>query len=72
MKQLDWKLQVTANLKTFEFISVELYHPIQRNRHRVRRDTAKRLLVECRVCGRLDDETAILCYDHDGADKNMV
>ena len=70
MVQLDWKLAATMEGETL--IRIELYHPDQETVHVVRKDSGKRLIAECRVCGRKSDATAILCYDHDGSNENLI
>lgn len=71
MKQLDWKARVTMSRKLV-IQRAELYHPKQSHTYVLRRDSAKRLLPECRVCGRDNDETAILCYDHPGSNEDLI
>ena len=70
MIRLDWKARVTMDCE--RFVRMEVYDPVQKDFFLVRRDSARRLIPECRVCGRVNDETAILCYDHDGADEDLI
>lgn len=70
MRQLDWKMLVTMFGDSVEHI--ELYHPAQLERHKVRLDSGRKLMQECRVCGSKDYMTAILCYDWDGSDENNI
>jgi len=74
MVQLDWKAKVTMDISSHDTVleRVTLYHPRRENTYNVRRDSAKRLLAECRVCGRVDDRTAIMCYDHDGSNEELI
>ena len=62
MKQLDWKARVT--MSNYILQSAELYHPNQPLVYTIRRDSAKKLISECKVCGHVNDATAILCYNH--------
>ena len=70
MKQLDWKLKVTTSRGRVD--KVVIYHPKQPKAYTVRRDSRGRLLSECRVCKRVDDDTLIFCYDHDGSNEAMI
>ena len=70
MAQLDWKMLVTMIGESIE--KIELYQPRQEERHTVRIDSGRKLMAECRVCGRHNDMTAILCYDHDGSDEILL
>ena len=70
MVQLDGKMAVTMEGETL--IRIKLYHPNQQDTYVVRKDSGKRLMAECRVCGRKTDTTAILCYDHDGANEDLI
>ena len=72
MLQLDWKMTVTMDPARENIERIELYHPCQKHRYTVRRDSGKRLMAECRVCGRVNDDTAIMCYDHDGSDETKI
>lgn len=71
MVQLDWKMLITLD-ENLGIQKAQLYHPKQKEIYTVRKDSGKQLLVECRVCGRKNDQTAILCYNHDGADENLI
>lgn len=64
MKQLDWKMALT--MVEGLITEVEVYHPISKGRHKVRKDAAKKLCPELRVICSRDHFTAILGYDHDG------
>lgn len=72
MVQLDWKLRVTMNGE--ELTKVELYHPNRQTVHVVRKDSYKRLYKECRViCADPKDPcAAILCYDHEGSNEEVI
>lgn len=72
MRQLDWKLRVTMDGENVE--KVEIYHPKQNAIYTVRKDSYKRLYKECRViCAAPNDpHTAILCYDHDGSNEQLI
>lgn len=72
MMQLDWKLRVTMNRETLELQHVEIYHPKQPTVYSVRRDSARILLAECRVIGPANMDTAIMCYDHDGSNEDLI
>lgn len=70
MKQLDWKLMVTLDFdKPVEFW---VYHPKQPRSYKVRRDSGRRLLDECRWVKAMDDGRLIYCYNHDGADESLI
>lgn len=71
MVQLDWKAEVTITQEG-EFVSFVVYHPKQPNRYNVRRDSAKKLMAECRVVCSKTMRTAIMCYDHDGSDEELI
>lgn len=70
MRQLDWKMRVTMNGESVD--GIELYHPKQHRTYKVRMDSGRKLITECRVCGRVNDRTAILCYDHDGSNERLI
>ena len=71
MKQLDWKMRFTAHGE--EVRAIEIYHPCRPTVYGVRRDTGQKLLKECRViCRGENNDTAILCYNHDGSDENLI
>ena len=72
MKQLDWKLRVTMDGENVE--KVEVYHPKRITVYTVRKDSYKRLYGECRViCSDPNDpRTAILCYDHEGSNEELI
>lgn len=71
MKQLDWKLRVT--MEGEELRSVEIYHPKQQNLYQVRKDSYKKLYAECRVIGQGENSSvAILGYDHDGTNEELI
>lgn len=70
MRQLDWKMRVTMNGESVD--GIELYHPKQPRTYKVRMDSGRKLITECRVCGRVNDRTAILCYDHDGSNERLI
>lgn len=71
MKQLDWKMRYTAHGEDVE--KIELYHPKRPTVYAVRKDSGKKLLKECRVICRCEnDETAILCYDHAGSNEDLI
>lgn len=72
MKQLDWKLRVTMDGE--ELVKVEVYHPKRPTVYTVRKNSFKRLYKECRVVGSApnDARTAILCYDHDGSNEELI
>lgn len=70
MRQLDWKMRVTMLGESVE--GIEVYHPRQPNAYKVRMDSGRKLITECRVCGRVDDCTAVLCYDHDGSNESLI
>ena len=75
MRQLDWKLRVTITASATRGLNVdhiEIYHPKQDHSYTVRRDSGKRLMQECYVCGHVDDRTAIMCYDHDGSNPELI
>ena len=72
MVQLDWKMRVTMEQDLLTITKIELYHPKSSTVYSVRRDSGKKLMAECRVCSRKDDETAILCYDHGGSDEDLI
>ena len=61
MKEQGWKLWVTMHGEVLQDTGV--FHPESEEMCTVRRDSAKKLIPECMVCGRVNDETAILCYD---------
>jgi len=61
MKNMGWQARVTMQGETL--LRVELYHPEQNSVYTVRRDSAKKLIPKCNVCGRINDETAICCYE---------
>lgn len=67
MRQLKWEAHVTMHGE--ELIRVELSHPMQPNIYNVRRDAAKKLLPECVVSHSLTNETAVMVYDFDKANK---
>jgi hypothetical protein len=70
MVQLDWKMAVTV--KGEDIISITLYYPKQPNKYTVRRDSGKKLMKECWVCGHLNMETAVMCYDHEGSNPDLI
>ena len=71
MKQLDWKLRVTMDGD--EIVKAEVYHPNRSAVYTVRKDSYKKLYPECRVIGRGEcDEVAILGYDHDGTNEELI
>ena len=70
MVQLDWKMAVY--MEGEDIISITLYHPKQENRYVVRRESGKKLMKECWVCGHLDMNTAVLCYDHEGSNPDLI
>lgn len=70
MRQLDWKMLVTMIGDSVE--DIKLYHPKQPNRYKVRIDSGRKLMAECRVIGSQDYRTAILGYDWDGTDDNLI
>lgn len=71
MKQLDWKLRVT--MEGEELRRVEIYHPKQQNVYQVRKDSYKKLYPECRVIGQGENSSvAILGYDHDGTNEDLI
>lgn len=72
MKQLDWKLLLVVDNDTLEVEFAVLYHPLQANAYRLRRNSAKKLLSECRVIGAVTDEITVLCYDHDGSNEKTI
>lgn len=69
MRQLDWKMKVVAGADKVE--SYEVYHPLRPNRYKVRSDSAAKLLRECRVVKRYG-AAAILCYNSDGANEDLI
>lgn len=72
MRQLDWKMRVTMDGENLQ--RVELYHPKRPTVYPVRKDSYKKLYPELRIIGRAkeDDRTAILCYDHDGSNEDLI
>ena len=70
MRQLDWKMLVTMIGDSVE--AIELYHPKQPNHYKVRIDSGRKLMAECRVIGSKDYRTAILGYDWDGTDDKLI
>ncbi len=70
MRQLDWKMEVTMHGDEVEHL--ELYHPLRPTRYVLRRDTGRKLISECRVCGSRDGQTAIMCFDHDGSNESLI
>ena len=70
MMQLDWKMRVQMEGEVVEHI--EVYHPLRPNTYTVRKDSGRKLMASCRVCGHVDDQTAILCFDHDGSDESLI
>lgn len=72
MKQLDWKMLVTMNRHTMEISKIEVYHPLQPNTYAVRRDSGRKLMELCRVIGPKTEDTAILCYDHEGSNEALI
>ena len=52
--------------------SIELYHPLRPTRYKVRIDSGRKLITECRVCGSKDYQTAIMCYDSDGSNESLI
>lgn len=71
MRQLDWKMRVTME---GELITrTEVYHPKANPAgYVVRKDSGVKIMAECRVIGRVDDSTAILGFDWDGTDDNLI
>lgn len=69
MRQLDWKMKVVTGEDNVE--RCEVYHPLRPNRYKVRADSAAKLLRECRVVKR-DGNTAILCYNSDGSNEDLI
>lgn len=70
MYQLDWKMVAKTSDSGVEHI--ELYHPKQKNRYTVRIDSGVKLLRKCRVVKRINSHTAILCYNHDGSNEDLI
>lgn len=71
MKQLDWKMRVTMEGENLQ--RVELYHPNRPTSYSVRKDSYKKLYPECRVIGQGESsQVAILCYDHAGANEDLI
>lgn len=70
MQQLDWKMLVTMICDSVE--EIVLYHPKQPNRYKVRIDSGRKLMAECRVIGSKDYRTAILGYDWDGTNDALI
>lgn len=71
MKQLDWKLRVTMEGEDLQ--RVEVYHPNRPIAYPVRKDSFKKLYPECRVIGHGEyAEIAILGYDHDGTNEDLI
>lgn len=71
MRQLDWKMRVTMD---GELITrTEVYHPKANPAgYVVRKDSGVKIMAECREIGRVDDSTAILGFDWDGTDDNLI
>lgn len=60
VKRYGWELHVTMREEIFQ--KAEAHAPDGHDVLTVRRDSAKRLIPEYVVSGRVDDETAILSY----------
>lgn len=70
MCELDWKMLVTMICDSVE--EIVLYHPKQQNRYKVRIDSGRKLMQECRVIGSKGYMTMILGYDWDGTNDAMI
>ena len=68
MKHEGWYMHVTMKRNILQH--AELLHPEQQEYHTVRRDSAEKLIPECAVHARITDETASLCYDHEGCNTD--
>ena len=71
MEQQGWKARVTMRNGVLQ--AAELFLPDCPTVHTIRRDSAKRLIPECYVYGRgTNDDIAILCYDHNRSNEDLV
>lgn len=72
MEKQDWKMRVTMDGEAL--LRVELYHPNRPNIFPMRKDSYKKLYPECRVIGTAGEDyrTAVLCYDHDGSNEELI
>lgn len=61
MRQLDWKMRVTTICNSVE--RIVLFHPRQEKEYTVRMDSGRKLMRECVVYYRLDNQTTVLDYN---------
>lgn len=64
MRQLDWKMLVTFVCGGVE--AVELYHPNQPTRYKVRIDSGHKLIAECRPIGKYGECKLVFGYNWEG------